>query len=162
MGQSVGWLISPTYLSTRAVSYTSVLLPERLFRVKTRQLLCTQCPRASLSGWEAAGTLTLASGAGLMGQPGASRSGLTVTPTRKWILIWFHHLWLLKRPMRAGPLKIKLSKCPTIRKSACWTSNVHCNTWLSYAPTGCSLNIVFFPKILKYSGLWPFSVCPQC
>ena len=28
--------------------------------------------------------------------------------------------------------------------------------------TGCSLNIVFFPKILKYSGLWPFSVLPQC
>jgi len=24
--------------------------------------------------------------------------------------------------------------------------------------TGCSLSIVFFPKILKYSGLWPFSV----
>ena len=20
----------------------------------------------------------------------------------------------------------------------------------------------FFPKILKYSGLWPFSVCPRC
>ena len=28
--------------------------------------------------------------------------------------------------------------------------------------TGCSLNIVFFPKILKYSGLWPFSVFPRC
>ena len=28
--------------------------------------------------------------------------------------------------------------------------------------TGCSLNIVFFPKILKYSGLWPFSVLPRC
>ena len=24
--------------------------------------------------------------------------------------------------------------------------------------TECSLNIVFFPKILKYFGLWPFSV----
>ena len=28
--------------------------------------------------------------------------------------------------------------------------------------TECSLNIVFFPKILKYSGLWPFSVFPRC
>ena len=28
--------------------------------------------------------------------------------------------------------------------------------------TGCSLNIVFFQKILKYSGLWPFSVLPRC
>ena len=28
--------------------------------------------------------------------------------------------------------------------------------------TGCSLNISFFPKILKYSGLWPFFVLPQC
>ena len=28
--------------------------------------------------------------------------------------------------------------------------------------TGCSLNIVSFPKILKYSGLWPFSVFPRC
>ena len=28
--------------------------------------------------------------------------------------------------------------------------------------TGCSLNIVFFPKILKYFGLWPFSVFPWC
>ena len=28
--------------------------------------------------------------------------------------------------------------------------------------TGSSLNIVFFPKILKYSGLWPFSVLPRC
>ena len=28
--------------------------------------------------------------------------------------------------------------------------------------TGCSLNIVLFPKILKYSGLWPFSVFPWC
>ena len=28
--------------------------------------------------------------------------------------------------------------------------------------TGCYLNIVFFPKILKYSGLWPFSVLPRC
>ena len=26
--------------------------------------------------------------------------------------------------------------------------------------TGCSLNIVFFPKILEYSGLWSFSVSP--
>ena len=26
--------------------------------------------------------------------------------------------------------------------------------------TGCSLNIVFFPKILKYSGLLPFNVFP--
>ena len=29
-------------------------------------------------------------------------------------------------------------------------------------PTGSSLNIVFFPKILKYSELWPFSVLPRC
>merc|ERR1711860_37289 len=29
-------------------------------------------------------------------------------------------------------------------------------------PTGSSLNIVFFPKILKYSELWPFSVLPLC
>ena len=28
--------------------------------------------------------------------------------------------------------------------------------------TGCSLYNVFFPKILKYSGLWPFSVFPRC
>ena len=28
--------------------------------------------------------------------------------------------------------------------------------------TGCSLNIVFFLKILKYSGLWSFSVFPLC
>ena len=28
--------------------------------------------------------------------------------------------------------------------------------------TGCSLNIVFFPKILEYSGLWPSSVFPYC
>ena len=28
--------------------------------------------------------------------------------------------------------------------------------------TGCSLNIVFFSKILKYSRLWPFSVFPRC
>ena len=27
---------------------------------------------------------------------------------------------------------------------------------------GCSLNIVLFPMILKYSGLWPFSVFPRC
>ena len=27
--------------------------------------------------------------------------------------------------------------------------------------TGCSLNIVFSPKILKYSGLWSFSVLPR-
>ena len=32
----------------------------------------------------------------------------------------------------------------------------------SHLYTGCSLNIVFFPKILKYSGLWPFSVFPRC
>ena len=29
------------------------------------------------------------------------------------------------------------------------------------ATTGCSINIVSFPKILKYSGLWPFSVFPR-
>ena len=28
--------------------------------------------------------------------------------------------------------------------------------------TGCSLNIVFFPKIFEYSGLWSFSVLPWC
>ena len=28
--------------------------------------------------------------------------------------------------------------------------------------TGCSLNIVFFPKILEYSGLWPSSVFFWC
>ena len=28
--------------------------------------------------------------------------------------------------------------------------------------TGCSLNIVFFPKTLRYSGLWPFSIFPRC
>ena len=28
--------------------------------------------------------------------------------------------------------------------------------------TGCSLNIVFFSNILKYSGLLPFSVFPRC
>ena len=28
--------------------------------------------------------------------------------------------------------------------------------------TGCSLNIVFFSKILKFSRLWPFSVFPRC
>ena len=28
--------------------------------------------------------------------------------------------------------------------------------------TGCSLNIVFFLKILEYSGLWSFSVFPRC
>ena len=27
--------------------------------------------------------------------------------------------------------------------------------------TGCSLNIVFLPKILKYSGFWLFSVIPR-
>ena len=27
---------------------------------------------------------------------------------------------------------------------------------------GCSLNIVFFSRILKYSGLLPFSVFPRC
>ena len=34
--------------------------------------------------------------------------------------------------------------------------------WNSKLGTGCSLNIVFFSKILKHSGLWPFSVFPQC
>ena len=33
---------------------------------------------------------------------------------------------------------------------------------LLYTYTGCSLNIVFFPKILEYSVLWPFSVFPWC
>ena len=28
--------------------------------------------------------------------------------------------------------------------------------------TECSLNIVFFSNIFKYSGLWPFSVFPRC
>ena len=28
--------------------------------------------------------------------------------------------------------------------------------------TGCSLDIVFFPKILEYIGLWSFSVSPRC
>ena len=28
--------------------------------------------------------------------------------------------------------------------------------------TGCSLNIMFFSKILKYSELFPFSVFPRC
>ena len=28
--------------------------------------------------------------------------------------------------------------------------------------TGCSLNIMFFSKILKYSGVLPFSVFPRC
>ena len=28
--------------------------------------------------------------------------------------------------------------------------------------TRCSLNIVFFQKILEYSGLWPISVFPRC
>ena len=28
--------------------------------------------------------------------------------------------------------------------------------------TGCSLNIVFFAKVLKYSGLLPLSVLPRC
>ena len=28
--------------------------------------------------------------------------------------------------------------------------------------TGCSLDIVFFPKILKYFGPWPFFVFPRC
>ena len=39
---------------------------------------------------------------------------------------------------------------------ACWRKDF---PRLSSA-TGCSLNIVFFPKILEYSGLWPFSVFP--
>ena len=33
---------------------------------------------------------------------------------------------------------------------------------LSPTTTGCSLNIVFFSEIFKYSGLWPFSVFPRC
>ena len=41
---------------------------------------------------------------------------------------------------------------------ACWGKDF---PRLSSA-TGCSLNIVFFPKILEYSGLWPFSVFPWC
>ena len=32
----------------------------------------------------------------------------------------------------------------------------------NYSIKGCLLNIVFYPKILKYSGLWPFSVFPRC
>ena len=35
-----------------------------------------------------------------------------------------------------------------------------CTTYPSC--TGCSLNIVFFPKILEYSRLCPFSVFPWC
>ena len=33
---------------------------------------------------------------------------------------------------------------------------------MSSEATECSLNIVFFKKILKYSGLLPFSVFPWC
>ena len=32
----------------------------------------------------------------------------------------------------------------------------------SVKATGCSLNIVIFPKILEYCGLWYFSVFPLC
>ena len=32
----------------------------------------------------------------------------------------------------------------------------------AYSYTGCSLNIVFFSKILKYSRLLPFSVFSRC
>ena len=32
----------------------------------------------------------------------------------------------------------------------------------NYLDTGCSLNIMFFSKILEYSGLLPFSVFPLC
>ena len=39
-------------------------------------------------------------------------------------------------------------------------TNTKINTNTKY--TGCSLNIVVFLKILKYSGLWPFSVLPLC
>ena len=35
------------------------------------------------------------------------------------------------------------------------------NKRMAFLTTGCSLNSVFFPKILKYSGLWPFSVFPR-
>ena len=31
----------------------------------------------------------------------------------------------------------------------------------NYLDTGCSLNIMFFSKILEYSGLLPFSVFPR-
>ena len=33
---------------------------------------------------------------------------------------------------------------------------------IASSSTGCSSNIVFFPKILEYSGLWSFSVFPRC
>ena len=39
---------------------------------------------------------------------------------------------------------------------------IFCSSCNFVLTTGCSLNIVFFPKILKYYGLWPFSVFPRC
>ena len=34
--------------------------------------------------------------------------------------------------------------------------------YIVLSSTGCSLNIVFFQKMLEYSGLWPFSTFPLC
>ena len=48
-------------------------------------------------------------------------------------------------------------------KSKIQTLTHHIETYwmrLKEGDTGCSLNIVFFPKILEYSGLWSSSVFP--
>ena len=39
--------------------------------------------------------------------------------------------------------------------------DIQYHNYLIYAYTGCSLNIVFFSKFLKYCGLLPFFVVPQ-
>ena len=58
----------------------------------------------------------------------------------------------LTRSESAPPLN-----CRQLGKNPCLNISYHNIS----KPTGCSLNIVFFPYILKYSRLWLFSVFPR-
>ena len=63
---------------------------------------------------------------------------------------------------RGNPIRISLESILLFLFSS-FVLNSSRNSYILFiACTGCSLNIVFFLKILEYSGLWSFSVFPLC
>ena len=65
---------------------------------------------------------------------------------------------------RGNPIRISLESILLFLFSSFVLNSSRNSHILFIACTGCSLNIVFFLKILEYSGLWSFSVFPwyQC
>ena len=114
-----------------------------------------------------------AHGAGYLGVTDLKTSGIreiiTNVKSFAWSMpvIWYHIIWCYSFLF----LSLSFSLIPAIYLILSLSvfsffsrpSSLYLSLYFSffYICTGCSLIIAFFPKIFKFSELWPFSVFPR-